>query len=112
MRIATIVIVASVGLISVYACSKSDQASNPPAAQAAADFKTAGSDLAQAASDAAPAVKAAGADVVQGTKDLAAAAAPAVKKAGDELGKATEKAGDEIKSTADKAGAKKDSGNS
>jgi hypothetical protein len=38
---------------------------------------------------------------------VAAAAAPAVKKAGEEIGQATVKAGDEIKSTADKAGRNK-----
>ena len=112
MRLATMVIVASVGLIGLYACSKSDQASNPAAAQASADFKSAGSNIVQAASDAAPDVKAAGADVVNGAKDLAAAAAPAVKKAGDELGQATEKAGNEIKNTADKAASKTSGGDS
>jgi hypothetical protein len=92
MRALAVILALSMGLA---ACSKSDQAKNPAAAdlsRAGAEAKAAGQDLVKAASDEAPKVKEAGEQLGQG-----------LKKAGSELKTAGEKAGSEIKSSAEQA---------
>ena len=91
--------------LSVCACSRSDQASNPAASDlsaAGADVKAAGAALAKAASDEAPRVREAGAELSQGVKTAAAQAAPEIRKAGAEIKEAAHKAGNELRASAKK----------